>query len=80
MESNVSHAEMLGLVDDKTDNLYRKRNLNARDTTLINQYIQDSRNSHMDAEETPITAADIDLSDVETKHHPAIRKMLKRHE
>ncbi len=80
MESDVSHAELLGLVDDKTAQLYRKRNLNARDTSVINDYLRDARSGHMGVDEKPTTAADIQLPDVHTKHHPNIRKMLSKYE
>lgn len=78
-ESNISHAQIFGIESDAKQ-IYRKRDFNARDTALINQYLADSRNSHMNEEEKPVTAEDIELSEVEQKYHPRIREMLKRHE
>ena len=60
--------------------MYRKRDIDAKDTAVINQYLQDARNGYMGDDEKPIFADDIDLSDVPAKHHPAIRKMFRRHE
>ena len=80
VEGYVSHAELLGLVDDATATMYRKRNINARDTSVINQYLGNERNSHMDEDQRPTTADDIDLSDVDKRHHSKIRSMLRKHE
>ena len=80
VESTISHAELLGLCDDKTAMRYRKRNANARDEAVINDYLRDLRNSHMSEDEKPVTADDIDLSGVDKSYHKRIRAMLRKHE
>ena len=84
VESNISHAEMLGLISDEEangnrKNLFRKRDFNAKDISLINKHLADEREKHMGDDEKPVTADDIDL-DVDDEHVPAIRTMLKKHE
>ena len=59
---------------------YKKRNLNARDTALINKHLADLRESHMQEDETPMTAENIDLSEVSEEYHEEICKMLRKHE
>ena len=80
IESNVSHAEVKVLCDDKTAQLYRKRNASAKDEIVINGYLRDFRNSHMVEDEEPVTADDIDLSGVDKKYYARIRKILQKHE
>ena len=41
MESDISHAEMLGIPDASTK--YRKRDHNARDVNLINKNLAEAR-------------------------------------
>ena len=48
VESNISHAEMLGLISDEEangnrKNLFRKRDFNAKDISLINNHLADDR-------------------------------------
>lgn len=80
VETTISHAELLGLVDDKTAQMYRKYNKSARDEAVINEYLRDLRNSHVGEDETPVTADDIDLSGVDETYHKRIRTMLRKHE
>ncbi len=80
VESTMSHAELLGLCNDKTAMRYRKRNANARDEAVINEYLRDLRSSHMGEDEKPVTADDIDLSGVDKSYHKRIRAMLRKHE
>ena len=78
-ESNVAHGEIFGIEQDEK-NSYRKRNLDAHDTALINKHLADLRESHMKEDDTPMTAEDIDLSEVPAQYHEKIRTMLKKHE
>ncbi len=80
VESTISHAELLGLCDDKAAMRYRKRNADARDETVINNNLRDLRSSHMGEDEKPVTADDIDLSGVDKSYHQRIRAMLRKHE
>lgn len=80
VESEMSHGELLGLVDEDTAKMYRKRNLNARDASVINEYMKDKKSNNMESDENPTTADDIDLGDVDKRHHKAIRNMLRKHE
>ncbi len=80
VESTISHAELLGLCDDKEAMRYRKHNANARDESVINDYLRDLRSSHMGEDEKPVTADDIDLSGVPKSYHKRIRTMLRKHE
>ena len=90
VESTISHAQFLGLVPDappyQTEqngptkpSMFRKREQSAKDPALINKHLADLRESHMEKDETPVTAEDVPL-DVDEKYHPAIRGMLKKHE
>lgn len=74
-EVDIIHCELLGLVDDKTTQLYRKRIINVRDTSVVNDYLRDNRNSHMAVDEKKVIAEDIDLSDVAKKQNKSIRTM-----
>lgn len=76
-EAYISHGELIGLVDDKTVLLYCKRIINARDASVVDENLHDNQNTHMAAEEKPVTAEHIDD---DKKHHRYIRTMLKRHE
>ena len=78
-ESNITHAEVFGITEEDKQS-YRKRQLSARDTALINKHLSDLRESHMKEDEAPMTADDIDLSEVDEKYHDQIRSMLKKHE
>ena len=60
--------------------MYHMRDIDAKDTAVINQYLQDARNGHMGEDEKPIAAENIDLSDMDAKHHPAIHKLFRKHE
>lgn len=80
VESNISHGELLRLIDNKTAQLYRKHNQIARDESVINDSLRDLRNSHMGQDEKPVTADDIDLSGVDKSYHKRIRAMLRKHE
>jgi len=77
-ESDMSHAELFGIVEDDTK--YRKRDFNAKDVNLINKHLEDARNAAVDqSDDTPITADNVELH-VDKKYHPKIRKMLRKHE
>ena len=88
METEATLADMLGMTkeepssqeDVQTNNTYRKRKMNARDTELINKHLADLRESHMEKDDQPITAKDIPLDDVNQEYHEEIREMLKEHE
>ena len=79
IETNLSHGEVFGIEENEKLS-YRKRNLNARYIALINKHLADLRESHMQEDETPMTAEDIDLSEVSEEYHEEIRKMLRKHE
>ena len=58
VESNISHAEILGLISDEEanvnrKNLFRKRDFNAKDISLINKHLADDREKHMGDDEKP---------------------------
>lgn len=46
----------------------------------INQFLADSEKSDMNDKDQPITADNVILKNVESKHLPCIRNMLRRHE
>ncbi len=87
-ESKISHGEMLGVFTDEeilslnleTTKYQKRGDLNAKDPDQIDRHLADAREAHMDADEKPVTADDLDLSDVDAKHHAAIRKMMRKHE
>jgi len=80
-ESTWTHGEMLGIVTDdkpaptgakpngKADTKYRKRSQSAKGTDVINRHLADLREAHMGEDEKPVTADDIDLSDVPPRYH-----------
>lgn len=71
---------MFGLVNEETAKLYRKRNHDARDSSLINEHMWDVRNWHMEADDKTVAAGDILLDKVDTKYHSKIRAMLRIHQ
>lgn len=77
--TKLSHVELFGM-KDTSDTRCRKRNLNARDTSVINQYLSDIRNSCMNEDEKPVTADNIDLLEEDGTHQEAIRGMLRKNE
>ena len=51
IETNISHGEVFGIEENEKLS-YKKRNLDARDTTFINKHLADLRESHMQEDET----------------------------
>ena len=78
-ESNITHGEVFG-INEKDKQSYKKRQMSARDTELINKHLADLRESHMKEDEAPMTADDIDLSEADEQYHDQIRSMLRKHE
>ena len=62
VESDVTHAELLGLLPDNVDTKYRKRHVKVRDIETINQHLADERERHLCDDEKPVLAEDIDLN------------------
>ncbi len=84
-ESNISHAELFGLTEETSrpqaiTNKYRKRDLHAKDESLINKHLSDLRESHMEDDDEPTRARDIPLPDLPRQYEPRVREMLRRHE
>lgn len=87
-ESAISHGEMLGLFTDEEilslhvePNRFRKRNdLKVEDSKKMEKHLADAKTSKEGDSDKPITADDLDLSDVDTKHHDEIRNMMRRQE
>ena len=87
LETNMSHAEMLGIdeevkapkVNPNKNTAYKKRELDVRNTDVINKHLSDLRESHMDEDEKPVRAEDVPLG-VPQRYHKRIREMLKHHE
>ena len=80
IESNTTHGEFLGIVDDTQH--YRKRDISTKDVDVINRHLADAREASefgKRADETEITVDNIALG-VDNKHHDSIRKMLRKHE
>lgn len=46
VESDISRAELLGIVD--YDDKYRKRDFNSREVNLIKNHLEDTRNATVD--------------------------------
>lgn len=61
VESNLSHTEVLGLVDETHDRMFLKRHLNRINGEIINRHLADEREKNMEADEKPITANYIEL-------------------
>lgn len=78
-ESTFTHAEIFG-INENEHYMYKKRILSARDTTLTETYLVDSRNSSMNEEEKSMTADNINLNDDNKIFHQRIRDMLRKHE
>lgn len=74
------HAEAFELVNKETVKLYWKRNHDVRDASIINEYLRNLRNSHMEAEDKPVRTDDITLDDVDPKYHAEIRAMIRKHQ
>ena len=62
-ESDITHVDLIGIIDKDSSQMYRKRDIDAKYTAVINQHLQDARDGHMGDDEKPITADDIDLSE-----------------
>ena len=76
-EAPFNHGEVLGIA---VENLYRKRPLDVKAEEVINASLAKNREQAFgETEKEPITAETVPL-DVDEKHHPAIRRMLKKHE
>lgn len=74
-------VRQVSLFYERTEhNLYQKRDSQAKDANMINDYICDTWNSNMDAEDKPVSADDVELRDVNKIHHPGIQNMLKKHQ
>lgn len=53
-KSNVTYAQCFG-IEENENQMYKRRSLSARDTTLTNKYLADSRTIHMNEKEKPET-------------------------
>lgn len=78
-ESTITNKEAFGIVENEHQT-YKKSNVCTRDAALINKYLADSRNSHMNERQKPVTSNDIDLSDVDKTFNQLIRDMSGKHE
>lgn len=76
-ESSITHGEVLRVA---VESLYRRRPCDAKAEDVINKSLAKNREELFgETKEAPITSETVPLS-VEDKYHPAIRKMLKKHE
>ena len=62
VESDVTHAELLGMIPDDVDTKYLKRHVNVWDIETINKHLTDERERHMGDDEKTVTAEEIDLN------------------
>lgn len=60
LESNFSHAELFGLIDE-ANRKFQKQNDNVHGIETINEPLADQRGQHMGDSEEPARADDIDL-------------------
>ncbi len=88
-ESTMSHGEMLGIFTDEEvmslqedqPSRYQKRgDLKVKDDEKFDKHLADRREPPSGDEHQPVTADDLDLSDVDTKYHQEIRRMMRKHE
>ena len=79
VESDVTHADLLGLIPDDVDTKYRKRHVNVQDIDMINKHLAHERERHMGDDEQPVTAEEVDL-DVPKEEEGKDRNMLRKHE
>lgn len=61
VESNISHADMLGLIPDDQDTKFHKHDVDAKEIDKINHHLADQRELYIDKDENPVTADDISL-------------------
>ena len=80
VESDVTHAELLGLIPDDVDTKYRKRNVNVRDIDTINKHLGYEIMRHMGDDENPVTAEEIHLKVFKEEEDDKVRSMLRKHE
>ena len=78
--TSTTHGEILGIINESKENSYKKRQIDAKDVTIINDYLAKLRESQQEKSEKIIRVEDISLEDVPKRHHEAIRSMLKNHE
>lgn len=57
-ESEITNAEMLGLILDDTYTKYRKIHTNVRHIDTITKHLADQRENHMGADEKPLSTDD----------------------
>lgn len=77
-ESNFTNTQICRIKTDE-QRTYKKRILNARGTALINPYLANLWNCHMIEEDKPITAGEIDLSNVKRKNNSPLCNIFRRH-
>lgn len=76
MESNISHGEMLGIIDTKK--VYKKRNQPTRDIDVIYKHLADAREAAVKKADETINAETVKLC-VDEKYHLEIHKILREH-
>ena len=79
VESDVTHAALLGLIPDDVVTKYRKRHINIWDIEKINKHLADEIERHMGDEEKPVTAEEIILV-VPKEEEEKVINMLRKHE
>ena len=79
-ESKFTHADMLRIIEDATENKYKKRQIDARDVSSINQNLSKLQKSKEETLKETMRAENVPLEEVSEKYHQRIRKMLKKHE
>ena len=85
VESDVMLAEMLGMTNESDvprdgKKTYQKRQVDVKDTEIINKHLADLRESHMEKDDDPTTADDIPLDEVPDELKDRVRQMVRRQE
>ena len=63
-ESEFTHADMLGIVEDATENKYKKRQIDVRDVSTINQYLSKLQKTKEETIKETMRAEDVPLEEV----------------
>lgn len=79
-ELNTMHDTLLCIMNERKNNMYLKRLFDLKDANVISYYTRSARNSNTGADNKPISADDLELSDIDKRHHLDIRNKLKEHD
>lgn len=79
VESQLSHAEVFGLMPHDMNFKFRKQHNYAHDIETISKHLADNQEKHIGEEEKPVTAADIYI-DVLKDKEDNVRALLTKHE